>query len=115
SYFAVDHPSGLFAVAPAAALRDLLAQVEERRFLPGREPHGANGVGHAELGHHAACDFTRPLEVVGRARGDLAEAEFLGRTAAEEHGQSVFQLLAAEDVAVVGRRLLRVAEGADAT
>ena len=50
------------------------------------------------------------LDVVGRARGGIAEDEFLGRVAAEHARDLVLELALALKVAVLGRQAHRVAE-----
>ena len=54
-------------------------------------------------------------QVVGRARRDIAKDDLLGDPAAEQHVEAVEQLRARHEIAILGRRLLRVAERGDAT
>ena len=55
-----------------------------------------------------------PAQVVLRARRDVAEDDFLGDAAAEQDVETVEQVQAGQEVAVLRRRLLGVAQRGDA-
>ncbi len=61
---------------------------------------------HAEAPHHVACNVGRLVEIAGRSGGCLIEDQRLGGPAAEKDGQSVFQVAARQQEAVLGRPLL---------
>lgn len=61
---------------------------------------------HAEARHHVACNVGRLVQIVGRSGGCLIEGQHLGGPAAEKDGQSVFQVTARQQEAVLGRPLL---------
>jgi hypothetical protein len=74
----------------------------------------AHGLAHAELHDHAPAQVAGLVDVVARPGREVAEHALFGRPPAVEHGQPVEQLGAGHQVAVLGRHLHRVAEGADA-
>src|SRR5262249_54859838 len=69
---------------------------------------------HAVDRDHVARDPARLLDVVGGAGRDHAERELLGGATAHERPDAAEQLLVRHQIAVLERRLQRVAEGAAA-
>ena len=61
---------------------------------------------HAEARHHVACNVGRLVQIVGRPGGCLIEDQHLGGPVAEKDGQSVFQVAARQQEAVLGRAVL---------
>ena len=70
---------------------------------------------HAVARDHFHCDLGRTLQVVGSAGRHLSvkDQRFRGASA-HQHGDAVFQLLASQQKAILGRPLHRIAERADA-
>ena len=94
----------------------LVAEVapEEHLALHLAELLRAEALAHAVLRDHAAGDVRAALDVVGRARGDLAEHELLRGAAAEQHRHRVLELGAGVQVLVLEGQGQRPAEGAAA-
>ena len=65
---------------------------------------------HAEIHHHAAGDFGRPLEVVLRAARHVVEDHFFGHRAAQEHLDAALELALGHQEAVLLGPLHRVAQ-----
>src|SRR5207245_2532377 len=102
AHLRVDRPRGLLAVVALAT--DPHALEEERGALAERrQPHA---FGHAVLRDHQARDLRRTLEVVVRARRDLAVDQLLGHAAAEEHRDAVLELAPRQEEAILGRQLV---------
>ena len=88
----------------AAQVLELLAGVAHRAQL----------VAHAELGHHAAHQLGGLLDVVAGPGADGAQHRQLGGSSAQHDRDAVGQLVLGEQVAVLGRHLQGVAQGAPA-
>jgi hypothetical protein len=68
---------------------------------------------HAVLGHHVSSQIRRSLQIVRRAGRDIAEDDLLGDTAAQQDVDTVEELGTRQEVAILGRLLLGVAERGD--
>src|SRR5205823_13269433 len=98
----VDRPRGLLAVVALATHPHALEE-ERGALTERRQPHA---FGHAVLRDHQARDLRRTLEVVVRARRDLAVDQLLGHAAAEEHRDAVLELAPRQEEAILGRQLV---------
>src|SRR3984893_17003160 len=105
--FLVDLAGDFFAVI---ALLAEVATEEDELFLVA-ERQWAELLGHAPFGDHAARQLGGLADVVGGARGDVAEDELFRDAAAEDDGHVVVELTAGDQVAVLGRQLHGPAEG----
>src|SRR5438105_8904995 len=89
-HFLVDLAGDLFAVIP------LLAQVaaEEDELFLVAEGERTELLGHAPLGDHAARELGGLADVVGGARGDVAEDELFRDPTADDDSHVVVELAA---------------------
>src|SRR5712691_8781478 len=106
----VDEDGRLFAVVLRS--RNLAAEEDMLlRFPKGQRPHL---VRHAPLTDHLARDLGRLLEIIAGPGGLLLEDDLLGRAAAQQNGDLVYQVLLRVAVAIVGGQLHGEAEGTPA-
>ena len=88
-------------VAVLAALRhQVFAEEDLLRTAPS---HGADGIAHAPLAHHAAGDAGGLLEVVGGTRVDVTEHDLLGYAATHRLADEVVEVLLRVRVAFLGQ------------
>ena len=104
---------GMIAEACLLLVANALRVLRERVVVGAHRPRG-DFVAHAELEHHLAGELGDPFEIVGGPVRDGAEDDLLGGASREKHLHQVEELLLRVQIAVLLRRVQRVAERAPA-
>ena len=104
----VDHLRDAFAVV-AARRAEVFA--EEHVVVVGPVVDGPDAVAHAELGHHAAGEVRRLLDVVGGAGREVTERDLFRHATTHQHAEARHGEGTAHREAVFLRQLLGDAEG----
>jgi hypothetical protein len=105
----IDPARRVFAVLARGHRR----HVEEECLARCLERPESEGLAHPVTSHHVARHIGGTLEMVLGARRDIAEDEFLGHAAADEHVEPVQEFGARHEIPILGRLLLGVPEGGD--